>query len=94
VNEQTLDDQTVLVSAEQMVHGYIPFQRTTVAALIAMVRRLSACEHPLGELFYHGFVSGRLGEYRCNKCNTILYLPNLDSREWSAARAELKGQSE
>jgi hypothetical protein len=33
-------DQDMLVTAERMVQGYVPFQRTTVAALIEMVRRL------------------------------------------------------
>lgn len=51
------------------------------------------CEHPLGLLMYHGFVSGQVGDYRCDRCSTVIYLPNLDSREWAAARAALKASS-
>jgi hypothetical protein len=59
-----------------------------------MTQSETTCEHPLGELLYHGFVSGRVGDYRCNRCNEVIYLPALDAREWSAARAELKANAE
>ena len=51
------------------------------------------CEHPLGRLFYHGFVSGRVGDYRCDQCQKVVYLPSLDAREWAAAREEFKATS-
>jgi hypothetical protein len=53
----------------------------------------TGCVHPLGKLMYHGFVSGRVGDYRCEGCQAIVYLPSLDSREWAAARAEMKGST-
>jgi hypothetical protein len=53
----------------------------------------TGCVHPLGKLMYHGFVSGRVGDYRCEGCQAIVYLPSLDSREWAAARAEIKGST-
>jgi hypothetical protein len=59
----------------------------------AVVAVETGCVHPLGMLMYHGFVSGRVGDYRCEGCQAIVYLPSLDSREWAAARAEMKAST-
>jgi hypothetical protein len=48
------------------------------------------CVHPLGALFHHGFVSGKLHDYRCNLCNKVVNIPGLDSRIWAAARIDFQ----
>jgi len=48
------------------------------------------CVHPLGALFHHGFVSGKLHDYRCNLCDTVVNIPGLDSRIWAAARVDFQ----
>ena len=35
----------------------------------------TTCLHPAKDLYYHGAVSGRLGDFRCNNCNEVLQLP-------------------
>ncbi len=35
-----------------------------------------ACIHPVGDLYYHGFVSGTVGDFRCNLCDEIIQLPH------------------
>jgi hypothetical protein len=48
------------------------------------------CAHPLGALFHHGFVSGKLHDYRCNLCNTVVNIPGLDCRIWATARIDFQ----
>jgi len=49
-----------------------------------------ACEHPIEKLFHHGFVSGKPNDYRCDQCNAVINLPNLDQNEWLKARSAEK----
>jgi len=39
----------------------------------------AVCEHPRDRLFHHAAVSGRLGDYRCDECDTIVnFSPDQD----------------
>jgi hypothetical protein len=46
------------------------------------------CPHPVDKLFYHGFVSGNIGDFRCDQCNTVINRCDLDPRAVAAIRAE------
>ncbi len=66
----------------------------TIRLLVKSIRdsheTRESCVHPLGALFHHGFVSGKLHDYRCNLCNTVVNIPGLDSRIWAAARIDFQ----
>lgn len=90
-----------LVRDNKLMHERLAEQDREIARLTELLRIAESkaipveteCQHPLGALRYHGFVSGRVGDYRCDRCQTIVYLPSLDSRGWAAARAEMKARS-
>lgn len=80
LTSKTVNDQNIVITAQQMVQGYVPFQRTTVAALLEIIERLGM------EL--------RLAESTRDFANDLLGRERQSSRTFLARIDELSGKLE
>jgi hypothetical protein len=74
-------------------HSKSEYKRLTAMG-VACAPPETVCKHPMNLVHYHGFVSGRLLDFRCTVCNTIFQYTTAEAADWEQIRDGLQAARE